>query len=424
MFWLFWKLNGSRVHEGISGNVNDLATTARVWTILHEPGLDKSLFPGVAGWSPGGNAYSASGFFNAIPVILTQTATYTADLTARFGLPFVHDRIARAPVSADGTIGTPETLFLTTLRGNRLDNRITGTEGPDDIFGLAGNDTLRGGEKSDFLYGGPGRDVLHGEGRNDRLWGGDGRDRLFGGDGNDTIWGGRGADVLFGGGGSDVLYGGAGADRIFTGDAFLRNTAYGGAGDDYIELGGGAGAAYGETGSDTIIAVADGVYELFGGAGNDLLIGGLRVRPARIEGGAGNDTIEGLGTFYGGAGNDTLVLREGREGEGRTPGEVFDADLYGGPGRDRFVFVIDTDRPTAVLYRATIRDFEPGEIIDLSQTGLGGFDELGVTRFQSNSTITIFTAQVPMARAAEDSELRITVRHPTAMEIGADYFVF
>ncbi|MFN6979102.1 MAG: calcium-binding protein [Gemmobacter sp.] len=191
MFWLFWKLNGPKVFEGISGDVNGLATIAGVRGILHKPGLDTSLFPGVARWFRAGTASSASAFFSAIPVILTQTAAYTADLTARFGLPFEKDRIARAPVSADGTIGTPETLFVATLRGNRQDNRITGTDGHDDLFGLGGNDTLRGGEKSDFLFGGPGRDVLHGEGGNDRLWGGNARDRLFGGDGDDTIRGGR-----------------------------------------------------------------------------------------------------------------------------------------------------------------------------------------------------------------------------------------
>lgn len=357
MFWLFWKLSGPTVHEGISGNVNDLAATAGVRKILDEPGLDRSLFPGVVQWSPS-TAVSARAFMYPIPVMLTQSASFTEDVMAALGQSFVQDRIARAPVSADGTIGEAETLFLTRLRGNRQDNLIAGTDGPDDIFGLAGNDTLRGGDKSDFLYGGAGNDVLEGEGGLDRLWGGDGRDRLFGGDGNDTLWGGKGADVLFGGAGSDVIYGGAGRDRIFT----EVGEAYGGAGNDTIE---GDGTFFGDT---------------------------------------EDDMVAGSGRFYGGRGSDVLILRATERLEHLNS---FGADFYGGAGRDRFVFVIDAKRPVAAVYTATIWDIEPGEVIDLSQTGLRSFEDLRVNRFVYwNGTETTIRAKGPMANAPTYSELR------------------
>nr|MDJ0640654.1 hypothetical protein [Paracoccaceae bacterium] len=66
----------------------------------------------------------------------------------------------------------------------------------DEMYGLAGNDTIDGMAGDDTIYGGSG---------NDSVQGGYGDDHLLGGSGNDTLDGGRGNDYLEGGSGDDVL---------------------------------------------------------------------------------------------------------------------------------------------------------------------------------------------------------------------------
>lgn len=99
--------------------------------------------------------------------------------------------------------------------------RLVGTPGADQIFGLAGNDTILGRGGADSLFGGVGNDSLLGGAGDDRLFGGDGTDVLSGDIGNDVLSGGRdrdriagglGLDTLRGDGGNDQLTGGFGAD--------------------------------------------------------------------------------------------------------------------------------------------------------------------------------------------------------------------
>lgn len=67
--------------------------------------------------------------------------------------------------------------------GNLLDNRIEGTDGIDQLYGLAGNDVLLGGAGNDILDGGDGNDTLNGGAGIDNLWGGAGIDYFaFGND--------------------------------------------------------------------------------------------------------------------------------------------------------------------------------------------------------------------------------------------------
>lgn len=156
----------------------------------------------------------------------------------------------------DGTarvdIGAVEVLpARNVINGNRLDNRLVGTNQADLIRGFAGNDRLigRGGD-----------DVLEGRAGVDRLIGGDGNDRLLGGVGNDILIGGGGNDILNGEVGNDKLRGGSGQDTFtFTKNnegqdtildfqlgmdridlsAILDSTAYGSATpfEDYIRIG-------------------------------------------------------------------------------------------------------------------------------------------------------------------------------------------
>ncbi|MBI5785104.1 MAG: calcium-binding protein, partial [Rhodocyclales bacterium] len=103
-----------------------------------------------------------------------------------------------------------------------------GTDGADNLYGYATNDTLNGGAGDDRLYGAAGNDTLSGGDGNDYLSGQDGDDVLDGGTGADYLWGGNGNDLMQGDAGDDILYGDAGND-----------TLNGGVGSDYLAAGAG-----------------------------------------------------------------------------------------------------------------------------------------------------------------------------------------
>ena len=79
------------------------------------------------------------------------------------------------------------------------------TNGPDTIYGGAGDDTINAGGADDTVYGGSGNDNLDGNNNNDSLYGGSGSDTIKGSNNNDLIVGGYGADTLTGGNGSDTF---------------------------------------------------------------------------------------------------------------------------------------------------------------------------------------------------------------------------
>ncbi len=95
--------------------------------------------------------------------------------------------------------------------------------------------TLRGTEADDTLTGITGNNELHGEGGNDTLIGNTGDDSLFGGDGDDTLSGGTGgADNFYGGAGDDIINATSQSSSIND-----LNTIEGGLGNDTIN-----GSAY------------------------------------------------------------------------------------------------------------------------------------------------------------------------------------
>lgn len=222
------------------------------------------------------------------------------------------------PSSIDGGTGNDR------LYGGSRADRLTGGSGADRLFGRNGNDYLDGGSGSDLLNGGNGNDTLHGWTGNDVLYGEAGNDDLFGEAGNDRLHGGAGDDTLFGYAGKDKLYGDAGSDRLW-GDQDDSNVSadviMGGTGDDWVfydymksirvDLDGQSGDDGRPGEGDT---VGSDVENLYGGFGNDVLIGNASSN--YIHGGPGNDTIRGLG------GNDTLYGSSGKD------------KLYGGAGDD------------------------------------------------------------------------------------------
>ena len=289
------------------------------------------------------------------------------------------------------------------LTGGSGNDTLTaaGFTGNVTLDGGAGNDVIQGGNGNDSLLGGTGNDSIDGGAGNDTILGGDGSDTLSGGDGNDRVDGGAGSgDQVSGGLGNDTLLGGAGSgDLLFesadvplltltssslTGlgsdsisgfeGAQLRGgasnniidashfgfpvTLWGGAGDDSLIGGTKSNVLFGEDGNDTLIGGV-GNDTLDGGVGQDLVIGlannNVTVTDTQILGGKalGNDTyssIEGLqltggsaanlfnasgfagnATLMGMAGNDTLI---GGSGNDSISGGAGNDSLIGGAGND------------------------------------------------------------------------------------------
>ena len=82
---------------------------------------------------------------------------------------------------------TPGSFSAVALGGNDVITDVPpgGGDGPDELFGDAGNDTLRAAGTDDILVGGEGNDNLFGNAGHDDMWGGAGNDNLVAGDGND-----------------------------------------------------------------------------------------------------------------------------------------------------------------------------------------------------------------------------------------------
>ena len=240
----------------------------------------------------------------------------------------------------DGGAGSDRVI----VRGNNDFSIDMAASNVERVDGAAGNDTIDASGMTDAArqYGNDGDDVLIGGAGNDTQRGGAGNDRIFGNDGNDRIYGDAGADELYGGAGNDTIYadsddtvidGGAGTDRIIVqgaGDFVIDMAASsvervdGAAGNDTIDASGMTDAArqYGNDGDDVLI----------GGAGNDTQRGGAG--NDRIFGNDGNDRIygdAGADELYGGAGNDTIYA------------DSDDTVIDGGAGTDRVIVQGDGD---------------------------------------------------------------------------------
>jgi Ca2+-binding RTX toxin-like protein len=119
-----------------------------------------------------------------------------------------------------------------TLYGRFGNDRLTGDNLSDTIYGEEGDDWISSGSGNDYVDGGEGNDTIEGEEGDDTLSGGKGKDLISGGYGSDTISGGEGHDHLQGGPGADTIDGGHGDDYI-RGDEG-RNILRGGLGTDHF----------------------------------------------------------------------------------------------------------------------------------------------------------------------------------------------
>ena len=214
--------------------------------------------------------------------------------------------------------------------------------------------------------------IIEGDGTDNNLEGTEADDVINGREGNDTLDGGAGADTMDGGAGDDVF--------IFDNTSDIAIEAAGGGYDrvnttvsltlaENVEMGTARGTA------DIDLTGNDGDNWLNGNAGNNVLSG--LAGNDRLQGRGGNDTLDG------GAGND---------------------NLFGGDGIDTFVFE-DNDGIDV------IRDFETGEIIDLSGTSAADFAALEIRDVASGAYVDYGTGVVIVAGVA-------------AADLAADQFAF
>ncbi len=98
--------------------------------------------------------------------------------------------------NADNPYNDVERVLIHALGDNDKVEIGTKLDVDSEIYGGAGDDTLRGGD---------GHDVIFGNSGNDQLWGGNGNDFLVGGSGIDKIKGEKGDDILVAGGFSTLF---------------------------------------------------------------------------------------------------------------------------------------------------------------------------------------------------------------------------
>jgi len=211
-------------------------------------------------------------------------------------------------------------------------------------------------EGADYLSGDADSNVINGLAGNDQIYGADGADTLIGGDGDDILDGGAGNDYLDGGVGADILKGGLGADVYIFGQTSGEDILIDNSGLNTIIVDAGIlpeNIRVNRDGSGNLNLHIDAtgaklsVQDWFLNAANqsmqvtfsngvtwnatylNLLANTATSASDYIEGGVGNDSINGLAgddQLYGNAGNDTINGGSG------------DDLLVGGVGNDTYLF--------------------------------------------------------------------------------------
>jgi Ca2+-binding RTX toxin-like protein len=240
-----------------------------------------------------------------------------------------------APMGS-GDYPAPDPLFRSTVTAKVVDTP-QGTM--LKIFGTPGNDTISvTSSGADVLVKGNGAAVgsfqtsgLSGI----RIFGGAGNDALSvnssvtlhvtmrGGGGNDSLTGGGGDNLLIGGGGNDMLTGGGGVNILVAGNRnFNSDTGddllVGGSGFNIADFSGRTDNLYlsndgradsGDASAGEAITIMPSVQAIWGGAGNDTIVG--TVAGEFLSGGSGDASIQGGGTgdmLVGGLGKDTVSV--------------------------------------------------------------------------------------------------------------------
>ncbi len=169
--------------------------------------------------------------------------------TAAIGLALTRAAVDSQAQEIPSCFGAPATIV-----GTEGDDVIEGTRQADVIAGLGGSDFIKGRGGGDRICGGPNPEPAAPEVWPEQLYGGRGNDRLSGGDGVDDIYGNNSSgflpwgervsddDILKGGadfdtlvdrrsGDVDKLYGGSTDDRLYPSDGDYLDFADGGTQD-------------------------------------------------------------------------------------------------------------------------------------------------------------------------------------------------
>ncbi len=296
--------------------------------------------------------------------------------------------------SSNNTLNFSQTQLtnIASIDGAAGHDVITGTGSNDVIIGGTGNDTLNGLEGDDVFQ------LIAGNNGSDTYAGGEGTDRILGTDGDDTILvstfygastvevmdggsgvntltgtsannrielqntqllniarieGGAGHDVIIGSAADDVIVGGSGADTLdgFSGDDLFLMTGADSQADTYTG-GEGADTVKGDSGNNSITLstfYGEKTVEIIDGSGGENQILGTSANNrleftstelkniARINGGAGHDTIRGSvsdDVILGGTGNDTLFGEAGNDRFQLESGDNGADTISGGEGQD------------------------------------------------------------------------------------------
>ena len=210
-------------------------------------------------------------------------------------------------------------------------------------FGTPGNDTMNG----EILVPQPSGDpVIDPNYWQDELHGLGGNDTLSGLGNDDWLYGDAGTDSLAGGDGNDLLVGGAGADSLDGGADFDTASYAGSTAAVTLDLNAAVAGTGGDAQGDTLISVE----AIIGTGFNDVLE--ARHNKVALDGGAGNDTLAGIGMMKGGDGDDVMFDRavhtdytEVIDGVGREGPVGWGAvtTMDGGAGNDTVSFATSQD---------------------------------------------------------------------------------
>ncbi len=261
------------------------------------------------------------------------------------------------------------------LRGGfrNADEHVTlnGGAGADSLFGSSLAEVLLGGAGADFIDGGRGDDFVEGGSADDSLLGGAGDDTLVGGGGTDNLEGGQGVNELIEGGSHSISFesrrgqlsvtGGRSDDVItlsLTPEGFVQveiNEFLLSSDPSSLNFDSVLAGATSATVNWVLLQGLDGddkltVLDAFPAPNGAFLHG-----PVTMEGGIGNDTLNGsprADSLIGGAGDDLL---EGADGNDVLSGQLGDDTLDAGAGEFGIVheegnvdFVLTDDRLTGL----------------------------------------------------------------------------
>ena len=286
----------------------------------------------------------------------------------------------------NGTDEIDQIVDIKNIKGSEYEDHILGSKEDNLIDGRSGNDVIYGGAGNDTILGGAGDDIISGGAGNDYIDGGLGDDTIYVSSGlnvidaiGQTIIGGKGNDTLS----FENINNGVLLDFVFGIGTFDEVDALGaiskngdGIGEViYFVLEGETYHSFekiiGSEVNDYIVNLTpwDHFMEIFGGQGNDTLIGSYGNE--LISGGAGNDFISGgygVDTLIGGEGFDTFIILDD------TPDQDFKDQWNLKNPEDESI----TNADNIFKSEDIIKDFEIGvDTLDLSAIVRSGADLSG-----------------------------------------------